>query len=93
MELKKLEEQFTVCKVAAVENINMSSGLYFIGRTDEEISLVCRTEDTPINTLERDDGWRGFRIQGVLVYTVPPEPSARTFRATLPLCESHLAGE
>ena len=70
MELKKLEEQFTVCKVAALENINMSSGLYFIGRTDEEISLVCRTEDTPIHTLERDDGWRGFRIQGVLDFSL-----------------------
>jgi hypothetical protein len=25
------------------------------------------------------------------VYTASPEPSARAFRATLPLCESHLA--
>jgi len=70
MELKKLEQRLTVCKVASVEDIDLSSELYFIGRTDEELSLVCRTEDTPIHTLERDDGWRGFRIQGVLDFSL-----------------------
>ena len=43
---------------------------YFIGKTDEEISLVCRTEEVPKNTIERDDGWRGFRIQGVLDFSL-----------------------
>ena len=56
--------------MASVEDIDLSSELYFIGRTDEELSLVCRTEDTPIHTLERDDGWRGFRIQGVLDFSL-----------------------
>lgn len=27
-------------------------------------------EDAPQNTLERDDGWRGFRIQGVLDFSL-----------------------
>jgi hypothetical protein len=31
---------------------------------------VCKTEDTPDNTAERDDGWRGFRIQGVLDFSL-----------------------
>ena len=70
MKLKKLEHRLTVCKVASVEDIDLSSELYFIGRTDEELSLVCKTEDTPIHTLERDDGWRGFRIQGVLDFSL-----------------------
>ena len=34
------------------------------------MSLVCRTEDVPANTLERDDGWRAFRIQGVLDFSL-----------------------
>lgn len=42
----------------------------FIGKTDEEISLVCRTEDAPENTTDRDDGWRGFRIQGTLDFSL-----------------------
>ena len=44
--------------------------LYFIGKTDEEISLVCETNDVPENTIEREDGWRGFRIQGILDFSL-----------------------
>lgn len=32
--------------------------------------MVCITEDTPANTLERDDGWKGFRIQGKLDFSM-----------------------
>ena len=70
MELKKIEHKLTVCKVADISSINMDADLYFLGKTDEELSLVCKTEDTPQNTLERDDGWRGFRIQGVLDFSL-----------------------
>ena len=48
----------------------MKAELYFIGKTDEELSLVCKTEDAPLKTIERDDGWRGFRIQGVLDFSL-----------------------
>jgi len=70
MELKKLEHKLTVCKAADISEINLAADFYFIGKTDEELSLVCRTEDTPANTIERDDGWRGFRIQGVLDFSL-----------------------
>ena len=70
MELKVLEHQLTVCKVAAVQDIDLSCDFYFIGRTDEELSLVCKTKDVPTHTLERNDGWRGFRIQGVLDFSL-----------------------
>ncbi len=70
MELKKLDYKLTVCKVTDVSDIDMSAGFYFIGKTDEELSLVCRTEDVPDNTIERDDGWRGFYICGVLDFSL-----------------------
>ena len=70
MRLKKLPDTFTVSKVEKVTDIDMSSDIYFIGKTDEELSLVCRTEDVPENTVERDDGWRGFRIEGVLDFSL-----------------------
>ena len=70
MQLKKLEYDLTVCKVAAETDIDLSKEFYFIGKTDEEISLVCRTKDTPANTVERDDGWKGFRIEGVLDFSL-----------------------
>jgi hypothetical protein len=70
MKLKKIEHDLTVCKVQNVSDIDMTSEFYFIGKTDEEISLVCKTEDTPSRTVERDDGWKGFRIQGTLDFSL-----------------------
>ncbi len=70
MELKKIDYHLTVCKVASTENLQLTKEFYFIGKTDEEISLVCRTEDTPENTVEREDGWKAFRIQGVLDFSL-----------------------
>ena len=70
MKLKKLPYNLTVCKVTDTSTIDLKLPFYFIGRTDEELSLVCRTEDTPVNTAERDDGWRGFCIEGVLDFSL-----------------------
>lgn len=65
MEVKKLNKNFSVCKVRDYSLVNVEGEYVFIGKTDEEKSLVCITEDVPPNTIQRDDGWMGFRIQGV----------------------------
>ena len=70
MELKRIDHKLTVCKVPEASNINLDADFYFIGKTDEELSLVCKTEDTPKNTVERDAGWRCFRVQGVLDFSL-----------------------
>ena len=70
MELKRIDHKLSVCKVADILNIDLTADFYFIGKTDDELSLVCRTEDTPQNTIERDDGWKAFRIQGVLDFSL-----------------------
>ena len=73
MILQKLPYELTVCKLGSekdFQQVLLNSDFYFIGKTDEEFSLVCRTEDVPQNTTERDDGWRGFRIQGMLDFSL-----------------------
>ena len=70
MELKKLPFDLAVCKVASLEDVDQDAEFFFLGKTDEELSLVCRTEDTPAHTTERDDGWNGFRIEGVLEFSM-----------------------
>lgn len=70
MELKWIEGPLTVCKLSSTDQIDLRGDLYFIGRTDEELSLVCRTEAAPAETLAREDGWRGFRIQGALDFSL-----------------------
>ena len=70
MELKIIDDKLTVCKVADISAIDLTADFFFIGKTDEEVSLVCRTADTPSKPIERDDGWRGFRIQGSLDFSL-----------------------
>ena len=70
MELKMIGHNLTVCKVSDISDIDLTSEIFFIGKTDEELSLVCKTEDTPAETIERDDGWKGFHIQGTLDFSL-----------------------
>ena len=70
MKLKTLSYDLTVCKVNDLKEFDMNDEFFFIGKTDEELSLVCRTEAVPDNTIERDDGWKGFRIEGVLDFSL-----------------------
>ncbi len=70
MEIKKIEHNFSVCKVKDFSMVDLESEYCFIGKTDEEKSLVCITENVPPNTVERDDGWRAFRIQGILDFSL-----------------------
>lgn len=70
MNLKKLPYDITVCKIKSLEYVNLDADFYFIGKTDEEISLVCKTENIPTNTTNRDDGWKGFCIEGILDFSL-----------------------
>lgn len=70
IKLKKLEYDLTVCKTRSDEKLDLKNPFYFIGKTDEENSLVCITEDAPVDTIEREDGWKAFRIQGVLDFSL-----------------------
>ena len=70
MELKALDYNLTVCKIASVGEIDLDADFFFIGKTDEELSLVCRTEDAPAQAWKREDGWKGFRIQGMLDFSL-----------------------
>ena len=70
MEIKKINHDFSVCKVADYSLVNLNAEYCFIGKTDEEKSLVCITGDVPANVTQRDDGWKGFRIQGILDFSL-----------------------
>lgn len=61
MELEVLDMDLTVCTLAFADEFDPSVDFFFMGKTDKEISLVCRREDVPETVLEREDGWRGFR--------------------------------
>ena len=69
-EMLVLPGLFSVCQVEDYSQVNLDAEYCFIGKTDEEKSLVCHTGDVPDNTIQQSDGWRAFRIQGVLDFSL-----------------------
>ena len=70
MQVKKLDYDFSICKVKDYSKLILNSEYYFIGKTDEENSLVCITQDIPDNVIEHDDNWKALRIQGTLDFSL-----------------------
>ena len=69
-EMLVLPGLFSVCQVEDYSQVDLDAEYCFIGKTDEEKSLVCRTGDVPDNTIQQSDGWRAFRIKGVLDFSL-----------------------
>lgn len=70
MELKVINQEFTVCKIDHINKVDFTDEFCFLGKTEEEISLVCSTSYVPSETIERNDGWRAFRIEGILDFSL-----------------------
>lgn len=70
MKLKIIDADFSICKLRDFSEVDFSSPFVFASKTDEENSLVCRIQDVPENAINRDDGWKAFRIEGVLDFSL-----------------------
>lgn len=70
MEIQTIDRAFSVCRLADFSSVNLESDYCFTAKTDEERSLVCPTENVPENTTQREDGWKAFRIRGVLDFSL-----------------------
>jgi len=70
MKIKVINGDFSVCKVSDYSMVNFDADFCFTGKTDEEKSLVCKTTDVPPNTLACENGWKAFRIEGVLDFSL-----------------------
>lgn len=70
MVLHILEGIFSICKIKDVRNINWDSKYIFLGKTDDEISLVCDAREVPSNATDIDNDWKGFRVAGELEFSL-----------------------
>ena len=70
MKLKKIQQDFSICMIANESELDLTKQFCFVGKTDEEFSLVCAAEDVPEHTLRREDGWKAFRIEGELDFSL-----------------------
>lgn len=70
MRLKAIDVDLSICKLTGAAQIDFSREFTFLAHTDEELSLVCPTETAPTAMAERDDGWRAFRIEAQLDFSL-----------------------
>ena len=66
VELQKIENEFTICKLGSVDGVDFAREFVFLSKTDDEISLVCESAYVPPDVVASESGWRGLKISGVL---------------------------
>ncbi len=70
MNLKKIPYELSICKLNSVTDFTLDFDFCFFAKTDDEISLVCKTEDVPFDVITRDDGWSGFYFDETLDFSL-----------------------
>ena len=65
-----MSETFTVYKLKDIPSEILRSDHVFVAVTPEEKSVVCPSRLTLENVLSKEDGWRGFFIDGVLDFSL-----------------------
>lgn len=70
MNLKKLPYELSVCKLNSNADFNFNLNFCFYAKTDNELSLVCKTQDVPSNAICCDDGWNGFYFDEMLDFSL-----------------------
>lgn len=70
MNLKILDSDLSVCKINFTAEIPYQDPFVFVGKTDGELSLVCSTASVPDTCIVREDGWKGFRVEGSLEFSL-----------------------
>lgn len=70
MELVVMQEALSVFQVKDLNQVDLTIRPLFIGATDEENSVVVPTKSVPSETIQREDDWRGFKIEGVLDFAL-----------------------
>ena len=70
MEIEKIKYDFSICKLESLDSIDLSREFFFISKTDDEISLVCKTDDVPSCVTRVESGYKAFRFKGVLDFSL-----------------------
>ncbi len=70
MVLEVIAQELAICEITDVSEIDFSDEFCFVGKTDKEVSLVCSAERIPEKALKSETGWRAFRIQGELEFSL-----------------------
>ena len=66
IELKQLNRNFSICKLADLSHVDLSRNFTFLSKTDDELSLLCETQYLPPNPQYVEHGWKALKICGIL---------------------------
>lgn len=70
MEIKIIGDDFCVCKIDDIKKVKFEDEFVFVSKTDEELSLVCKKESAPKDTIKISYGYTAFRIEGELDFSL-----------------------
>lgn len=65
-----LPQDFSVCKLSDDATPDLSAGITFFAKTDDEVSLVCETRSAPHATITCEHGWRLLKIAEILDFSL-----------------------
>ena len=60
MKLKVLPQEFSICRVEDIGDIDYNGRFIFINKTDKEISVVCESGKLPQAVVECKIGWKAI---------------------------------
>ena len=66
MELQRLDGEFTVCQIEQIKQIDFTGEFVFLSKTDDEISLLCKSAHIPLGVTASEANWKGLKICGTL---------------------------
>lgn len=70
MNLEILKYDFAVCKLTNMDSIDYSGDFVFFSKTDDEISVVCPSDNIPGECDAIEFGWKAMRIKDVLDFSL-----------------------
>lgn len=62
MNLQLINREFSICKIKEMDTDLLRNEFVFIGKSDNELSIICETKIIPDNVIQVDHGWSCFRI-------------------------------
>lgn len=69
MLLQHIPGEFAVCRLDTLDGVRMDD-FFFLARTDDELSLVCRESCAPPSAEKTERGWRLLRVSGALDFSL-----------------------
>lgn len=70
MILQHIPGDFAVCQPKLLADVPIEDEFWFLGRTDEELSLVCLAASVPEDADRTESGWSMLRVEGPLDFSL-----------------------